>query len=60
MTPIIVKCIASFVVILLVVSVSGHAATPDWNKQLAETIPLLGHCGYLLSTRHILCKLLPG
>src|SRR6476661_4277313 len=39
---------ASLAVILLVVSVSGHAATPDWNKQLVETIPLLGHRNWIL------------
>ena len=39
---------ASLVVILLVVSVSGHAATPDWNKQLVGTMPLLGHRNWIL------------
>ena len=39
---------ASLAVILLVVSVSGHAATPDWNKQLAGTMPLLGHRNWIL------------
>ena len=39
---------ASLVVILLVVSVSGHAATPDWNKRLVETMPLLGHRNWIL------------
>ena len=38
----------SLAVILLVVSVSGHAATPDWNKQLVETMPLLGHRNWIL------------
>lgn len=38
----------SLAVILLVLSVSGHAATPDWNKQLAETMPLLGHRNWIL------------
>jgi hypothetical protein len=39
---------ASLAVILLVVSVSGHAATPDWNKQLVETMPRLGHRNWIL------------
>jgi hypothetical protein len=39
---------ASLAVILLVLSVSGHAATPDWNKQLAETMLLLGHRNWIL------------
>ncbi len=39
---------ASLAVLLLVVSMSGHAATPDWSKQLAETIPLLGHRNWIL------------
>lgn len=39
---------ASLAVILLVVSVSGHAATPDWNKQLVGTMPLLGHRNWIL------------
>src|SRR6267142_3665839 len=39
---------ASLAVILLVVSVSGHAATPDWNKQLIETMPRLGHRNWIL------------
>src|SRR3984893_18055244 len=39
---------ASLVVILLVVSVSGHAATPDWNERLAEAMPLLGHRNWIL------------
>ena len=39
---------ASLAVILLVVSVSGHAATPDWNKQLTGILPLLGHRNWIL------------
>ena len=39
---------ASLAVILLVVSVSSHAATPDWNKQLVGTMPLLGHRNWIL------------
>ena len=39
---------ASLAVVLLVVSVSGHAATPDWNKQLVGTMPLLGHRNWIL------------
>ena len=39
---------ASLAVILLVVSVSSHAATPDWNKRLVETMPLLGHRNWIL------------
>jgi hypothetical protein len=39
---------ASVAVILLVVSVSGHAATPDWHKQLVGTMPLLGHRNWIL------------
>ena len=39
---------ASLAVILLVVSVSGHAAPPDWNKRLVETMPLLGHRNWIL------------
>ena len=38
----------SLAVILLVVSVSGHGATPDWNKQLVGTMPLLGHRNWIL------------
>jgi hypothetical protein len=38
----------SLAVILLTVSVSGHAATPDWNKQLVGTMPLLGHRNWIL------------
>jgi len=34
--------------ILLVVSVSAHAATPEWNKQLAGAMPLLGHRNWIL------------
>ena len=37
---------ASLAVILLVVS--GHAATPDWHKRLVETMPLLGHRNWIL------------
>ena len=39
---------ASLAAILLVVSVSAHAATPDWNKQLVGTMPLLGHRNWIL------------
>ena len=39
---------ASLAVILLVLSVSGNAATPDWNKQLVESMPLLGHRNWIL------------
>src|ERR1700730_3460764 len=39
---------ASLAVILLVVSVSGHAATPDWIKRLDGTMPLLGHRNWIL------------
>ena len=39
---------ASLAAILLVVSVSAHAATPDWNKQLAGIMPLLGHRNWIL------------
>ena len=38
----------SFAVIWLVVSVLGHAATPDWHKRLVETMPLLGHRNWIL------------
>jgi hypothetical protein len=35
-------------VLLLVVSVPGHAATPDWNKRLVDSMPLLGHRNWIL------------
>jgi hypothetical protein len=39
---------ASLAVILLVVSVSAHAAAPDWNKQLVGIMPSLGHRNWIL------------
>src|SRR6202142_2658545 len=39
---------ASLAVILLMVTVSGHAATPDWSRRLVETMPLLGHRNWIL------------
>jgi hypothetical protein len=38
----------SLAVFLLVAAVSGHAATPEWNKQLIESMPLLGHRNWIL------------
>jgi hypothetical protein len=37
-----------FAVILLLLTLPVHAATPDWNKQLTGAMPLLGHRNWIL------------
>jgi hypothetical protein len=37
-----------FAVILLLLTLPVHAATPDWNTRLASAMPLLGHRNWIL------------